>query len=116
MACAMPQAMERSDATPTISARLPLMNPMYPPMSWIRPAFCQPDLLKGKSAAANVDRELLPDAQRRVLADAVPVHQVRHRDAEHLCDARERVAAAHLVAHRARTARSNRLAARAGAR
>src|SRR5687768_15787163 len=74
------------------------------------PAFCQ---LRPKGrepvpaglAAAGVDGELLARAQHGVLADAVPVDEVGDRHAKHLRDARQRVAAAHLVARGTRTAR-----------
>src|SRR4029078_6573578 len=99
MAWAIPQAMERSDATPTISARLPLRNPMCLPLenrcegrhsaSFNRPA--------GNSAALHGDRELLTRAQRGMPADAVPVDEVGDRYAKHLRNARQRIAIANLV-------------------
>src|SRR5437764_98907 len=62
------------------------------------------------------DRQLLAGAQRGVIADAIPVDQLRHAHPEHLGDARQRVTATHLIAHLASTVRRKGISARRGVR
>src|SRR3954469_23902284 len=89
MACAMPQAMERSVATPTMRARLPARNPME----------ASPDAAKSAAARGYADRELLARLDAGVL-EVVPGRDLRHRDLEQFGDRVKRVARPHDVGHR----------------
>src|SRR5215472_6392841 len=103
IACAMPQAIERSVATPTMKARLPARKPI---------AVCLPASdYAGKDARASgaaalpgsavargeMDAQLLTGAQVRVTAQAVPGEQLRHAALEQSRDQRHGVALAHRV-------------------
>src|SRR5688572_15108769 len=90
MACAMPYAMERSVASPTIRAFFPARNPM--------PSL-QPNSAADVRASPDVDRQGLAGAQRRAAPHVIPSLQVADRDLEAARDGRERVAAADLVVH-----------------
>src|SRR6266480_1903907 len=74
MACAMPHAMERSVATPTMKARLPARNPMM-----------------------SLPARLLPGVQARARGEAIPGEQLRHAALEEPRDLRDGVALAHRV-------------------
>ena len=108
MAWAMPQAMERSDATPTMSARFPLRKPMCIPnveltKAGILPAppsrrgrnQCRRTLTVSFWPGRSVVCLLMPFQLTR--SDTVTPNTLR--------DARQRVAAAHLVGNLARAAR-----------
>src|SRR6478752_4119753 len=94
MACAMPQAMERSVATPTMRARLPARNPME----------ASPDAAKSAAARGYADRELLARLDAGV-REVVPGADLLHRDLEELRDRIQRVASPHHVRHRSRRVR-----------
>src|SRR6516164_1567486 len=110
IACAMPQAIERSVATPTMKARLPARNPIR----LCLPAGIMPE--KSTRSAAprtrasarrpwrdsavacrEVDAQLLAGAQMRVTAQAVPGEELRHAALEQACDQRHRVTLTHRV-------------------
>src|SRR5579863_684870 len=90
MAWAMPQAIERSVATPTMKARLPARNPMTSPPGGDyagRPAAAHPSAVAGGDA----DAQLLAGVDVRVRRQAVPGEQLRHAALEQLGDLRHRV-------------------------
>src|SRR5262245_10761316 len=97
MACAMPQAMERSVATPTMRARLPARNPIE----------ASPDAAKSAAARGYADRKLLARLDGGV-REIVPGGDLLHRDLEEFGDRVQRVASAHHVSHRARGRRHRR--------
>src|SRR5271154_5835566 len=80
MACAMPQAMERSVARPTINARLPLKKPMS---------------LSLLPARIDIHDQPSPGLDLVALIQAVPTLQLRHGHLKLLRDAVNGVAAAY---------------------
>src|SRR2546423_15490103 len=79
MACAMPHAMERSVATPTMKARLPARNPM---VRASRRGLCRKWRRQGRkplvAGRVQTDAQLLPGVQPRVRGEAIPAEQLRH--------------------------------------
>src|SRR5262245_34089546 len=95
MACEMPQAMERSVASPTIRAFLPARNPM-PSLHDQRGA--SPLILAADvRRSPDVDREELAGAQGRAAAHVIPSLEVADGDLEAARDRGQRVAALDLV-------------------
>src|SRR5688572_27079742 len=112
MAWAMPQAIERSVATPTISARLPERIPMSAPFAM---RMGRDDSSSG--TLAPVGDESLSRLDGAV-GEVVPAAQRSHRHLQHTGNARESVAALHHVgellaigAHDERTTAASRAAA-----
>src|SRR6266478_2933961 len=98
MACAMPQAMERSVVRPTISARLPVKKPIL--------FSCQ----RGRSdpvrygltllpARCDVHDEALSGSDLMMLVQAVPGFELRNRDLELPRNTVDRIAPAHDIEH-----------------
>src|SRR6185503_292092 len=99
MAWAMPQAIERSVATPTMRARFPARKPIRKASGrWLT------------ATGGYADRELLARLDRAALTDVVPVGNLRRRDLEHARDGRQRIAGSHDV--RDGTSRGRRVRAR----
>src|SRR5215213_2317974 len=92
MAVAMPWAIERSVASPTMRARLPARNPTLSASAQL--------------GRVDVEYQSLASAQRAGGAHLVPAHQFAHGDVELVGDLGERIAAAHFVRHAARITRT----------
>src|SRR5450631_2382868 len=117
MACAMPQAMERSVASPTINARLPLKKPMFILSRRLRAEFNGVEAtayFQALRATANgveatptdilsallpvlvdVHDEALPGSDLMMLVEAIPALELRHRHLKLTRNAEDRVAATH---------------------
>src|SRR4029077_5544735 len=94
----MPQAIERSVATPTMKARLPARNPMGLSLpARIMPEGAQPPLRSGVVVRMQVDAQLLPGVEPGLGGEAVPGHDLRHAALEEPRDLRDGVALAHGV-------------------
>src|SRR2546430_17550390 len=78
MACAMPHAMERSVATPTMKARLPARNPMMSLPARIMPEVAPPGPQPLVVARVQTDAQLLPGVQVRARGEGIPGEQLRH--------------------------------------
>src|ERR1700734_3209592 len=85
MAWAIPQAMERSVARPTMRARLPLRKPILIPFLPLLPA------------RVDVHDEPLAGSDLMILVDAVPALQLCDRDLELMRDAVHRIAVPHRI-------------------
>src|SRR2546430_12786446 len=97
MACAMPHAMERSVATPTMKARLPARNPMMSLPARIMPEVAPPGPQPLVVARVQTDAQLLSGVQVRARGEAIPGEQLRHAALEEPRDLRDGVALAHRV-------------------
>src|SRR2546430_5276966 len=97
MACAMPHAMERSVATPTMKARLPARNPMMSLRAGIMPEVAPPGPQPLVVARVQTDAQLLSGVQARARGEAIPGEQLRHAALEEPRDLRDGVALAHRV-------------------
>src|SRR5579863_9057617 len=95
MAWAIPQAIERSVATPTIRARLPARNPMVVPPGSIMPEVAL--RRSGSGVPDDVDAQLLAGVQMGRRAQPVPGQELRHAALEELGDLRDGIARAHGV-------------------
>src|SRR5262245_34156862 len=97
----MPHAIERSVASPTISARLPARNPMAAILAGRERHYRLPQVSDRRSGAqgslAAPDGDALARFQQVALREAVPREELRHRNAETLGDMRKRVTPAHRV-------------------
>src|SRR2546430_17675788 len=75
----MPQAIERSVATPTMKARLPARNPMGSSLpAGIMPEGAPRPLRSGLVVRVQGDAELLSGVEPRMGREAVPRHDLRH--------------------------------------
>src|SRR5215470_1281423 len=101
MAWAMPHAMERSVATPTIKARLPARKPIdhtsCPASGHGRRSVRQSEAVAQAASAAgssHADGQLLARGDPGAGPDAIPGHDLFDRHLEQLGDLRERIASA----------------------
>src|SRR3984885_12665111 len=94
IACAMPQAMERSVATPTMNARLPARNPMV-----VTSGVDYAGKAPADSAVARreLDAQFLSGVDARVRAEAIPGEQLGHAALKEHRDLRNGVTLAHRV-------------------
>src|SRR5208283_1477103 len=92
MACAMPQAMERSVARPTIRARLAFRNPMIAPSFFLASTL----IVVG---GVDVHDQPLSGSDLMVLVQPVPALELGDRDLKLTRNAEHRVAAAHGIQH-----------------
>src|SRR6184192_3412918 len=107
----MPQAIERSVATPTMKARLPARNPMASSLpAGIMPEGAPRPLRSGLVVRVQVDAELLSGVEPRMGREAVPRHDLRHAALKEPRDLRDGVALAHGVVEPAARRRAPRAA------
>src|SRR5580658_7332489 len=89
----MPQAIERSVATPMIKARLPVRNPMRCLRLRIMPQSDAAERCPGSAVArVQVDAQLLAGVDACMAAQAIPCEQLRHTALKEVRDLRHRVA------------------------
>src|ERR1700676_891498 len=99
----MPQAMERSVASPTINARLPLKKPMFTLHALRATADgveATPYDMLGSAllpVLVDVHDETLSGSDLVMLVEAIPALELRHRHLKLTRNAEDRVAATHGV-------------------
>src|SRR5580700_5395976 len=101
IACAMPQAIDRSVATPTMKARLPVRKPMFVASGadYAVKACRRDGAVTSAVARAEMDVQLLPGMDVGLRVQAVPGEQLRHAALEQAGNLRHGVTLAHRVHH-----------------